>query len=74
MTISEKILEIIKNELKERKERGLMPMLLTFYRLQKKAYEFGISDKELRSGLNELYRDKKIFVGDTLNDRYIRKL
>ena len=64
------ILKIIANK----KARNIEPTHALFKDVFDRATIEGIAADEIRNGLNELFINGEIEVGDTLNDKWIRVL
>ena len=64
------ILEIIS----DKKQRNIEPTHALFKEVFDRATIEGIAADEIRKGLNELFINGEIEVGDTLNDKWIRVL
>ena len=64
------ILEIIA----DKKARNIEPNHATFKEVYSIGQKQGLSAISIKSGLNELYINGEIEVGDTLNDKWIRVL
>ena len=64
------ILEIIA----DKKQRNIEPTHALFKDVFDRATIEGISATSIKSGLNELFINGEIEVGDTLNDKWIRVL
>ena len=62
------ILEIIA----DKKQRNIEPTHALFKEVFDRATIESIAADEIRNGLNELYLDGEIEVGDTLNDKWIK--
>ena len=62
------ILEIIA----DKKQRNIEPTHALFKEVFDRATIEGIAADEIRNGLNELFINGEIEVGDTLNDKYIK--
>ena len=62
------ILEIIA----DKKQRNIEPTHALFKDVFDRATIEGIAADEIKSGLNELFINGEIEVGDTLNDKYIK--
>ena len=58
----------------DKKARHIEPTHAIYKEVYSIAISKGLSVAEVRNGLNELYLDGEIEVGDTLNDKYIRIL
>ena len=56
----------------EQKAKGIEPTHALFKEVFDRATIEGIAADEIRKGLNELFINGKIEVGDTLNDKYIK--
>ena len=63
------ILEIIA----DKKQRNIEPTHALFKEVFDRATIEGIAADEIRNGLNELYLAGDIEVGDTLNDKWIKR-
>lgn len=50
------------------------PVVMEFVPLAKFAQGYGLNEAQLRKGLNALYKESRIRVGDTINDKYIEIL
>ena len=68
------ILEIINQISNEKKARTIEPTHALFKEVFDRATIEGIAADEVRNGLNELFINGEIEVGDTLNDKWIRIL
>ena len=68
------ILEIINQISNEKKARNIEPTHALFKEVFDRATIEGIAADEIRKGLNELFINGEIEVGDTLNDKWIRIL
>ena len=68
------ILEIINQISNEKKARNIEPTHALFKEVFDRATIEGIAADEVRNGLNELFINGEIEVGDTLNDKWIRIL
>ena len=66
-----KIINQISNE---KKAKGIEPSHALFREVFDRAKVEGIAADEIKKGLNELFINGKIEVGDTLNDKWIRVL
>ena len=64
------ILEVIS----DKKARNIEPTHALFREVFDRATIEGIAADEIKKGLNELFINGKIEVGDTLNDKWIRVL
>ena len=64
------ILEIIA----DKKARNIEPTHATLKEVYSRCQEQGFSATSIKSGLNELFINGEIEVGDTLNDKWIRVL
>ena len=64
------ILEIIA----DKKARNIEPAHATFKEVYSIGQKQGLSATSIKSGLNELFINGEIEVGDTLNDKWIRIL
>ena len=62
------ILEVIA----DKKQRNIEPTHALVKEVFDRATIEGIAADEIRNGLNELYLDGEIEVGDTLNDKWIK--
>lgn len=56
----------------DKKARNIEPTHATFKEVYAKAMSKGLSDADVRNGLNELYLAGEIEVGEMLNDKYIK--
>ena len=68
------ILKIINQISTEKKARNIEPTHALFKDVFDRATIEGIAADEIRNGLNELFINGEIEVGDTLNDKWIRIL
>ena len=68
------ILKIINQISSEKKARNIEPTHALFKEVFDRATIEGIAADEIRNGLNELFINGEIEVGDTLNDKWIRVL
>ena len=68
------ISEIINQISSEKKARNIEPTHALFKEVFDRATIEGIASDEIRKGLNELFINGEIEVGDTLNDKWIRIL
>ena len=68
------ISEIINQISSEKKARNIEPTHALFKEVFDRATIEGIAADEIRKGLNELFINGEIEVGDTLNDKWIRIL
>ena len=66
-----KIINQISNE---KKAKGIEPTHALFKEVFDRATIEGIAADDVKKGLNELFINGKIVVGDTLNDKWIRVL
>ena len=66
------ILKIINQISSEKKARNIEPTHALFKEVFDRATIEGIAADEIRNGLNELFINGEIEVGDTLNDKYIK--
>lgn len=64
------ILEIIT----DKKQRNIEPNHATFKEVYCLGQKQGLSATSIKSGINELFINGEIEVGDTLNDKWIRVL
>ena len=64
------ILEVIS----DKKQRNIEPTHALFKEVFDRATIEGIAADDIKKGLNELYINGEIEVGDTLNDKWIRIL
>jgi hypothetical protein len=58
----------------DKKSRNIEPTHAMFKEVYSIAVSKGLSNADIRNGLNELYLAGEIEVGDTLNDKYIKIL
>ncbi len=58
----------------DKKQRNIEPTHALFKEVFAQATIEGIAADEIRKGLNELFINGEIEVGDTLNDKWIRVL
>ena len=65
---------IILKVIADKKQRNIEQTHALFKEVFDRATIEGIAADEIRNGLNELYLDGEIEVGDTLNDKWIRIL
>ena len=65
---------IILKIIAEKKARNIEPTHALFKEVFDRATIEGIAADEIRKGLNELFINGEIEVGDTLNDKWIRIL
>ena len=65
---------IILKVIADKKKRNIEPTHALFKEVFDRATIEGIAADEIRKGLNELYINGEIQVGDTLNDKWIRVL
>ena len=65
---------IILKVISDKKARNIEPTHALFKEVFNRATIEGIAADEIRKGLNELFINGKIEVGDTLNDKWIRIL
>ena len=63
---------IILKIIAEKKARNIEPAHALFRDVFDRAKIEGITSDEIRKGLNELFINGEIEVGDTLNDKYIK--
>ena len=63
------ILEIIA----DKKQRNIEPTHALFKEVFDRATIEGIAADEIKKGLNELFINGEIEVGDTINDKYIKR-
>ena len=63
---------IILKIIAEKKARNIEPAHALFRDVFDRATIEGITSDEIRNGLNELFINGEIEVGDTLNDKWIR--
>ena len=68
------ISEIINQISSEKKARNIDPTHALFKEVFDRATIEGIAADDIRKGLNELFINGEIEVGDTLNDKWIRIL
>ena len=68
------ISEIINQISSEKKARNIEPTHALFKDVFDRATIEGIAADDIRKGLNELFINGEIEVGDTLNDKWIRIL
>ena len=68
------IFKIINQISSEKKARNIEPTHALFKEVFDRATIEGIAADEIRKGLNELFINGEIEVGDTLNDKWIRIL
>ena len=68
------ISEIINQISSEKKARNIDPTHALFKEVFDRATIEGIAADDIRNGLNELFINGEIEVGDTLNDKWIRIL
>ena len=68
------IFKIINQISSEKKARNIEPTHALFKDVFDRATIEGIAADEIRKGLNELFINGEIEVGDTLNDKWIRIL
>ena len=66
------ILKIINQISSEKKASNIEPTHALFKEVFDRATIEGIAADEIRNGLNELFINGEIEVGDTLNDKYIK--
>ena len=66
------ILKIINQISSEKKASNIEPTHALFKDVFDRATIKGIAADEIRNGLNELFINGEIEVGDTLNDKYIK--
>ena len=64
---------IILKVISEKKARNIEPTHALFKEVFDRATIEGIAADEIRNGLNELFINGEIEVGDTLNDKYIKR-
>ena len=65
---------IILKVIADKKQRNIEPTHALFKDVFDRATIEGIAADEIRKGLNELFINGEIEVGDTLNDKWIRIL
>ena len=65
---------IILKVISDKKKRNIEPTHALFKEVFDRATIEGIAADEIRNGLNELFINGEIEVGDTLNDKWIRNL
>lgn len=65
---------IILKVISEKKARNIEPTHAIFKEVFDRATIEGVAADEIRNGLNELFINGEIEVGDTLNDKWIRIL
>ena len=65
--------DIILKVIADKKQRNIEPTHALFKEVFDRATIEGIAADEIRNGLNELYLAGEIEVGDTLNDKWIRR-
>ena len=63
---------IILKVIADKKQRNIEPNHATFKDVFDRATIEGIAADEIRNGLNELFINGEIEVGNTLNDKWIR--
>lgn len=63
------LLQVIIDNEQNKKELNIFPTHVTFIQLMNIT---GLSKKELGKKLNKLFKDKKIQVGRTINDKWIK--
>ena len=68
------LMDIILEIIAEKKARNIEPTHALFKDVFDRATIEGIAADEIRNGLNELFINGEIEVGDTLNDKWIRIL
>ena len=68
------IFKIINQISSEKKARNIEPTHALFREVFDRATIEGIAADEIKNGLNELFINGEIEVGDTLNDKWIRVL
>ena len=68
------LLTIINQISNEKKAKGIEPTHALFKEVFDRATIEGIAADEIKKGLNELFINGEIEVGDTLNDKWIRVL
>jgi len=65
---------IILKVIADKKQRNIEPNHATFKEVYCLGQKQGLSTTSIKSGLNELFINGEIEVGDTLNDKWIRIL
>ena len=65
---------IILKVIADKKQRDIEPTHALFKEVFDRATIEGVSADEIRNGLNELFINGEIEVGETLNDKWIRIL
>lgn len=65
------ILEIIKELEEEKRQNKITPSHALFIPLRNRALQLGISNDSIANQLNDLYKQGKIKVGKTINDKFI---
>ena len=65
---------IISGIIADKKARNIEPAHVLFKEVFDRATIEGIAADDIRNGLNELFINGEIEVGDTLNDKWIRIL
>lgn len=65
------IIEIINKLEEENKRNKIAVSHVLFIPLLRECIKLGISKEELSAELNKLYKDGKIKVGNTINDKHI---
>ena len=65
---------IILKIISDKKQRNIEPMHATFKDVFDRATIEGIAADDIKNGLNELFINGEIEVGETINDKWIRIL
>lgn len=65
------IIEIINKLEEENKRKKIAPSHVLFIPLLRECIDLGITREELSAELNKLFKDGKIKVGRTINDKHI---
>lgn len=65
------ILEIIKELEEEKRQNKITPSHALFIPLRNRALQLGMSNDSIANQLNDLYKQGKIKVGKTINDKFI---
>lgn len=68
------LLELIKQMEDEKKQNKISPSHALFIPLKNMALELGMSNDQITDQLNELYKQGKIKVGKTINDKFITRV
>ena len=63
---------IILKVIADKKQRNIEPTHATFKEVYSIGQKQGLSATSIKSGLNELFINGEIEVGDTLNDKWIK--